>query len=69
VLADGIGSGVKDNILFIITSKIICTMMANGMPIEDCVETMESPFRFAQYGERFIPLLRLSGLQTTGKRR
>ena len=40
VLADGLGSGVKANILSTLTSKILCTMMAGGMPLEDCVETV-----------------------------
>lgn len=40
VLADGLGSGVKANILSKITAKIISTMMAENMKIVDCVETI-----------------------------
>lgn len=42
VLADGLGSGVKANILSTLTSKIISTMLANHMTIEDCVTTVAS---------------------------
>ena len=39
VLADGLGSGVKANILSTLTSKILCTMISNDIEIEECIDS------------------------------
>jgi hypothetical protein len=40
VLADGLGSGVKANILSTLTSSMLCTMMEGGLPLKEAVNSL-----------------------------
>src|SRR5574344_3148260 len=48
VLADGLGSGVKANILSILTSQMLSTMVANNIPINECIKTIAETLPICQ---------------------
>ena len=61
ILADGMGSGVKANILATLTSKILGTMFLNGASLEACVETIAKTLPICQ--ERLVAYATFSILQ------
>ncbi len=40
VLSDGLGSGVKANILSTLTATILSTLMSRRLPVDECIETV-----------------------------
>jgi hypothetical protein len=66
VLADGLGSGVKASILSTLTAKIISTMMANNLSVEDCVNTIAATLpicRERQIAYSTFTIIRITGNQ------
>lgn len=61
ILADGMGSGVKANILATLTSKILGTMFLNGADLDACVQTVAKTLPVCQ--ERQIAYATFSILQ------
>lgn len=61
ILADGMGSGVKANILATLTSKILATMFLQGAKLEDCVHTIVKSLPICQ--ERQVAYATFSILQ------
>ena len=51
ILADGMGGGVKANILSTLTSKILGTMFLNGATLEECVDTIGETLPVGQVRE------------------
>ena len=67
VLADGLGSGVKANILATLTSKILCTMVANEMSMEECVETVVQTLPVCKVRQVAYATFSVVHLDTEGK--
>lgn len=66
VLADGLGSGVKACILATLTAKIIATMIAKAMPLEECVATVAATLPVCE--ERNIAYATFTIIRVTANR-
>ena len=66
ILSDGLGSGVKANILSTLTSTMLTTMLKGDVPIEECVTTVAETLPMCE--ERKLAYATFTILQTNGSR-
>ncbi len=64
VLSDGMGSGVKANILATLTAKMLSSMMAGSIPIDECVMTVSETLPMCK--ERKLAYATFSALKLQG---
>ena len=64
VLSDGMGSGVKANILATITAKMLTAMMAGNIPIDECIMTISETLPMCR--ERKLAYATFSALKLQG---
>lgn len=66
ILSDGLGSGVKANILSTLTSTMLTTMLKGDVPLEECVTTVAETLPMCK--ERKLAYATFTILQTNGSR-
>lgn len=64
ILSDGLGSGVKANILSTLTSTMLTTMLKGDVPLEECVTTVAETLPMCK--ERKLAYATFTILQTNG---
>lgn len=67
VLSDGLGSGVKASILSTLTSKILGTMIANGLRVDDAVETIAHTLPVCQERKIAYSTFSISSISSSGE--
>lgn len=67
VLSDGLGSGVKASILSTLTSKILGTMIANGLRVDDAVETIAHTLPVCQERKIAYSTFSISNISSSGE--
>lgn len=67
ILSDGLGSGVKANILATLTSRIISVMLKNGCDLDDVVETLIETLPTCSYRKLAYSTFSVAQLHNSGK--